>query len=493
MGLFRVSLMKMPLPFDRYRCSYPYVLLLGVFLISRFVFFCAGVRPFMHTSGLWQFLDHDLLRTELALSLLYQHSQPPLWNLALGLSLKAFGDASLLIALNVISTVVAAFSIYYLSERITRRPFISFAASAVFVISPASILYENWAYNSQFVAGLLVASVALALRARLTKSISMQLLLALALAALTLTRPTYHLILIPIVGVIAWWPMGGRARGRALMLVLIAGFLPALVYGKNLFLFEHFGASSWIGMNLAKTTVVRLNDRTRKNLVREHRCDPILEVESFAKAEAYRPFLTDDQQYMRLRVKLAYAERFLTGYNSLEHLVASRRLAKAVFCVLRNAPIGYARAVQYGLGKFLTPASDYNFLIVNRLRIAAYEALFNRVVWLQPISEEPGIGDWSKRLWSRSLLLTGLVAAWMVCLSRSRKWLSVHDDTVSRGLPFVLGSLFFGVALLSIFVEVGENQRYRYEVEPLMYVFIAYLSSAIHLNIVSRMRGISSQ
>jgi hypothetical protein len=43
--------------------------------------------------GFWHLVDSDLLETRLAESILYLHSQPPLFNLALGLYAKAFGAA----------------------------------------------------------------------------------------------------------------------------------------------------------------------------------------------------------------------------------------------------------------------------------------------------------------------------------------------------------------------------------------------------------------
>ena len=61
-----------------------------MFGLSRVIFFFCGVR---YNANLlfqgWQFLDVELLKHRLLESLYYQHSQPPLFNLFLGLVLKA--------------------------------------------------------------------------------------------------------------------------------------------------------------------------------------------------------------------------------------------------------------------------------------------------------------------------------------------------------------------------------------------------------------------
>jgi len=65
-------------------------LVTGLFALSHIAYNAAGVR--FDSAGIgyfWQYLDPELLRHRLAESLLYLHSQPPLFNLFLGLALKA--------------------------------------------------------------------------------------------------------------------------------------------------------------------------------------------------------------------------------------------------------------------------------------------------------------------------------------------------------------------------------------------------------------------
>lgn len=62
---------------------------IAAFLLSRLGSYLAGVRFDMTPlEEFWQYLDVNLLRSRLLESLWYLHSQPPLYNLYLGLVLK---------------------------------------------------------------------------------------------------------------------------------------------------------------------------------------------------------------------------------------------------------------------------------------------------------------------------------------------------------------------------------------------------------------------
>ncbi len=76
---------------------WPLVAVVAVFLLSRVGYYVAGVR--FDASSLpwfWQYIDPVLLKTDLGQSLWYLHSQPPAFNLFLGIVLNLFpGSAPL--------------------------------------------------------------------------------------------------------------------------------------------------------------------------------------------------------------------------------------------------------------------------------------------------------------------------------------------------------------------------------------------------------------
>ena len=66
--------------------------LLLLLIISRIIFFIIGLNPDpSHLPQMWQLLSPDLLSKDYFKSLLYLHSQPPIWNAIFGIFIKFFG------------------------------------------------------------------------------------------------------------------------------------------------------------------------------------------------------------------------------------------------------------------------------------------------------------------------------------------------------------------------------------------------------------------
>src|SRR5258707_4422795 len=84
--------------------------LLALFVAARLCALAAGVVPTARIPDHWQFQNPQILRDHLGAGLWYLHSQPPLWNLLYGISLKVFGTAALLYAAaigsNLLSTML---------------------------------------------------------------------------------------------------------------------------------------------------------------------------------------------------------------------------------------------------------------------------------------------------------------------------------------------------------------------------------------------------
>ena len=135
--------------------------MVGLFVLVQGGYRLAGVSfdatPLIH---FWQFLDPELLRSRLGESLLYLHSQPPLFNLFLGLVLKLAPGAeaatfgALYLALGL--------ALYLLTFAVMRqlgvgRP-VALALSTWLMVSPSFVLYEHWLFYTLPLATLLMTS-----------------------------------------------------------------------------------------------------------------------------------------------------------------------------------------------------------------------------------------------------------------------------------------------------------------------------------------------
>ena len=64
------------------------------FALAHAIYFACGVRFHAPLADYWEYVDAPLLTTRMLESLFYLHSQPPLFNLFLGVVLKLFPSAS---------------------------------------------------------------------------------------------------------------------------------------------------------------------------------------------------------------------------------------------------------------------------------------------------------------------------------------------------------------------------------------------------------------
>ena len=121
--------------------------LAGAFVISRLAAFLAGVRfdaGFLDLA--LQHLDNAMLRDHLVESIWYLHTQPPLWNLVLGLVLD-FSPLDPGVSFGLLFLTLGAVLVgvtYRLLVRLRVRRLVALVATIVITCSPTTIHYENW-------------------------------------------------------------------------------------------------------------------------------------------------------------------------------------------------------------------------------------------------------------------------------------------------------------------------------------------------------------
>ncbi|MGQ9708430.1 MAG: hypothetical protein ACUVUR_06090, partial [bacterium] len=232
------------------------IALVGIFGLSRLIYWMIGVR--FNASSLnwfWQYIDPQLLVTNFWRSILYLHSQPPVMNIFLGLILRFFpgweANAFWLcyLSLGLILTVC----LYLLLKNLGILPPIATVLTALFIISPACILYENWLFYTYPVCFLLLFSALFWVKFIKQPKFIYALLFFFSLGFVVLMWSLFHLIwFLAIAGALLtlrrqnYKPI---ALGFILPFLLVTGW-----YVKNAILFNQFTASTWFGMNFSKMT-----------------------------------------------------------------------------------------------------------------------------------------------------------------------------------------------------------------------------------------------
>ncbi len=465
------------------------LLLTAAFVISRIAYYRAGVRfdpsPLF---GYWQYIELDLLRHDLLRSLYHLHSQPPLYNLYLGLVLKVFGRwaREAFWASYLVTGLVLHLSMYFLAIRLRARPAIAASVILLFTVTPAAVLYENWLFYSYPVTALLCL-VTLFLHRYLDGDREWDGVAFFGLAgAMTLTWSLFAGVW--FVGALLF--VGAARRTRGWRPVLVAAAVPLVVIGalyvKNGLIFGSPGTSSWTGMNIAGTMIWRLDPADREGLIARGALSELSRVNSFMPLTAYdalvpRPPLRG--------VPVLDRESKASGapnYHHLGYVEISRRYLGESRRIVAARPRIYLEAVRDAYLFYALPASDATFLGQNRARVERVDEIASALLY-------GSVGPFRGRPFSASQERT--TAAYLAART-SFLWLGAI--LMALGFAFVAAWRAFGcgrgaspeaatllfIALNVLFVtlagnalEVTENNRFRFTFDPLIWVAVAVVLS----------------
>ena len=136
--------------------NFVFISLLFFFILSRILILSIQITPDPKWIGLMQHINLVLLNENLLSSLFYFHSQPPIWNLLIGIGVKFFGTSSVIISKYILcinllfSMGIIYFSIKSLDLLKINRLTTFFIIFFLIILSPSIIFYENFLSYSHF-------------------------------------------------------------------------------------------------------------------------------------------------------------------------------------------------------------------------------------------------------------------------------------------------------------------------------------------------------
>jgi hypothetical protein len=479
----------MAVAFRKSASEFPYVLLLLlVFAVSRVLLFALGMRfDATPLDWFWQFVDPELLRHQLLQSVYYLHSQPPLFNLFLGLILKLCpGEGCRVVAFSLIYQLfglLAFLSMFLLMRRLNIPRNLSVLLSILFMVSPSSILYENWLFYTYPLMSLLCLSAFFLHRFISGSRLRDALLFFALLASICLTRSLFHILwflsfgLVLIFGHRPAWKKGVVALSLPLLVMF-------LWYAKNAYYFGSFTSSSWSGMHLARVTTRWIPHEDRQALIQNRTLSEFAAIPPFRKYEDYEPYLPVAAQ---TNVPVLDLEWKSTGHKNLHHqayVEISKRYMDDALVTLRLHPAVYLRNVMRAVVVYSRPGSDYIFFDSNGRRdlIGTYERFYSLVFFGQLsgkslIFVERFDAEWSAIIWSSGLfVLAGLP---LLILSGLRAGIremrnEVPDRAFAITVLFLVLNVLY-VTALGTALELGENFRFRVLIEPFSWMLLGLL------------------
>lgn len=457
------------------RHTAPLTAILVLFTASRVWAWEEGVR--FDKSSLhefWQYLDPDLLKHHLLQSVWYLHAQPPLYNLLLGVDLKVFGSlyGGAAHVLQICLGIGIALSLYALTVALGVPRWWAAGVSALFAVSPAMIVYENWLFYEYTVAALLLFSALAFLALERRPSAWRSFVLFGLLVTICLIRASFQIVLPLAVLVFVLWLFRSHRREIALG-ALVPILVLAGVSVKNWALFGTPSTSSWAGMNLMQIDQQGFRAGEEGDLQQQGVVGPISAIEVFQPLSAYTSVVPLSDRYASIpalhdQVKPSGAG---ANFNNITYVKISNKYMHDWVQILLHRPSVYVRGIWQGMHKASWPSTDYYFFVQNRKKIEPWVRGFDAVVLWQPrvtwANNAPQGTAYGIVFFYLCALIFGAVETWRVLRRRG-----------SAAIAFMWILLAYATVAMTL-GEVAENQRIRFVSDPIVTIFVAVLAARL--------------
>jgi hypothetical protein len=387
-----------------------------------------------------------------------------------------------------------ALAVYILTLRLTGVRWAAIVATALLVFSPSFVLYENWLMYTFPAAALLTISALLLHQYLATRRTRWAAAFFTTLAVLLLTRSIFHLAWMVLVTVLLalvlrqWWRQILLAAAAPLLVV-------ALWYGKNYYYFGTFGASTAAGLGLANITTMMVERERLYPLFQQGRLSQYGMVSRYEHPELLFRLQKPVHTGIPVLDEVKKSDNHHYNYNNLQMVEVNRYYIRDGIEVIRIFPASYAIGLVISNRLFFSP-TDMNSYFTPKNRAAAlpmqriFDPLLYGVGPKPRFMQQPHFG-FAGNHEMEVRTSTMLIAQWCALLAYGyvqarRGVIAVNAEGQPRALVLgfvVLTALYLYV--VSTAIELSENNRYRFNIEPL---FLVLLVTAI-TDLVRRIRG----
>ena len=460
------------------------VLVLAIFIVARLLYAFLGVEFDDSTfPRYFQFIDRPLLAERALESIWYSHAFPPMLNVLAAIGEKVFGSYQVIFfaaVFHMLGFLLAA-CVFALTLRFTASRTAAYLVVTLLVFSPAFVMYENWLMYTFPAAAMLTVSAYLLMRYLDAPSNARAFGFFFLLALLCLTRGAFHLAwFVMIVCLLVFFL---RQRWRQL---LIAALFPFLLvagwYGKNLYYFGTFAGSTMLGFGLNNITTLTVTRSQLKPLITEGTLTPFALISRHVDQEMI--FSANPKPPTGIPV-LDIVKKSTGAYNYDNHqiLEIERFYRQDAIEVAKRFRLNYLAGVWLSNHLFFSPSSMNTYFSDNNREAALpMEILMTPLLYAVPARAyfvgQPHFGFDTPPSLEMNMSYS-LLVIWALLLPyiylRARKGIR-GSDTGQRKLGLIAGYMLVNILYiwgLSTTVELAENYRYKFLVEPLFMVFAA--------------------
>ncbi|HUT03482.1 MAG TPA: hypothetical protein VM163_06285 [bacterium] len=470
------------------KTSRPLLWLAIIFVFIQVIFHLLGMRfsdalPY----GASQFLDTELLRHRLLESVFYMHSQPPLFNLFLGLALKLSSGYPRLAfhAIYAICGLILYCSLFTLQVRLGVGKWLAFVLSTMFIVSPTNLMHQNDFNYPLILALLLLISALLLDRFLVEKNVRTAVAFFFCLFLLSGIRSLYHLsyfVLILVVLLALNW----ADRRKLLLAAALPGLLIVALHVKNLILFNVFATSSWLGMNAWAVVADYVPPSEREQLVREGTLSELALITRFSPVNCYPEKYRKTTDYRHIPV-LTQTEKSsgAANYNHLAYVGISKQYFKDYLTLSRQRPRALLKGLTRSCLHYLSPCGIMFPMEAEYNRMRDYTNAFQVVFYARIPADmsRTGIRPFGvvPQYRVHLFLFLGLPILFIGGLALSLRKSSARFP-IDRRQRIVILFLCLNIAYVAFVgnaFESGEQARFRFQTDPFYVVLLGLLIQSL--------------
>jgi len=463
--------------------------MVAIFAAWNALCICLGVR--IDAGGFhsgWHFVDPELLKSHLWESLYYLHSQPPGYNLLIGIVLKLFPSSYLAVfqAIYVVIGAVLYLATYALMRKLGVDLKPAFILSTVFMMSPAYVAFEAWLFYTFPVACLLVLSaLSLIYYFETSRAVYVAAFNA-CLFCVCMMNAMFHLVF--YAAIVTWLVLAmPKCRRQTLATACLPLVLICAVYFKNYKLTGMFTSSTWIGLNVASNRTNNVPIAEREELVREGKLTKVSLVEPASDP------LSFPQQYFVNTSGITFpgwaALRNQDGSpnrNQFGFVQVSRDYMRDTMFLLRHQPRYFVHGIVDSVYHYFMPP------LVSGTGFYKEGAKLKGMAWLYAIYDSVdrrlvihrGGGD-PMVLFPVLIIYLLSTLVWSCKLAFSRV-AAGSNLTESRRRTVQYMCFIIGFVMVVGWLNAVENNRMRFSTDPLSVVLFGLCCKSIQASIQAR-------
>ncbi|MCP4366888.1 MAG: hypothetical protein GY797_02055, partial [Deltaproteobacteria bacterium] len=220
---------------------------------------------------------------------------------------------------------------------------------------------------------------------------------------------------------------------------------------KNFYLFEHFSSSTWMGMSLSKLTVAQIPRETRTKMIQRGELSQLALLPSFSGLSVFKDVVTTPDKtgipVLDREVKSSGA----SNYNNLAYIHISEQYLHDALYIIQHYPEVYFGALRKSFFRFFSPPTQLPVFFDNIIPILPVYKYYNATFYRPLVS-----------------CTVFLIVTSYGCLILLKTLLGKSFDRPRTVFILFIWINIIYVTLVGNFLEIGENHRFRFMLDPLL-------------------------